>query len=354
MNSSSFTRAWLITSAILAVVIPPLILRAEPAELPQSLLVVSGMNVSERSRLNQMAREYLAMSEAERQQYRDLHASLARDREETGGRNQRTLDAYHAWLSTIPILRREELRQTTDPAQRAGRIAEILEEQRTSELRDLRNPFLQRAVEFGVVNLKPDELERIMLALEARVPFDPEQQERLESRTGIERYIEFFRILNERKIPFRELTEKITPEQLAEFLPEGRMRPVPPGEDPVQHQRGSLWGMLAFNLRKEFELEVRRRRMDDGDLRRVIDDWDAADQVALDELLELEPDEFRERVESMHAEEQFDLDFTPIAEAMPWRQGDRRPPPPRPGEGPPRRDRRGPGEPPSEGPPPGP
>ena len=103
-------RAWLLIACAVSVIAAPIIswaLQRDP-EMQKRYEQIAKMTESERTRLEYQYEEFRSLSEAEREQYRQLHAQL------TGERNdlQPTLDAYTAFLRTLnPVDRADAPRQ---------------------------------------------------------------------------------------------------------------------------------------------------------------------------------------------------------------------------------------------------
>lgn len=313
MKKLNSTRVWFVAASAIALAIPPLVLRAGPEGYDAVRTRVATMTQTERNRFERNSQEYLKLSEEQRAHYRAMHAELERDRAENNGRLTQALDDYYAWLATLQTFPREELRTTTDPAQRITRIGTVLEEQSQEQLRDL--PFLRRMLE-RIPSLSSDQLRRAMLALERAVTLNQEQAERLNSRDGIERHLEFFQILRERDLKFDQVLDRADNAALAAALPGGKLPDWSGAADPAQERRGFLSFVLYWNLMKEHQLEIRDRRPDDSDIEAFVKSWPEDRQAELDRLLELEPDQFRQSVERFYAAENFQLDFNVVAQVM--------------------------------------
>lgn len=335
MKKLDSTRIWFIVASAIALAIPPLVLRAGPDGYDQVRTKVATMTQTERNRFERNSQEYLKLTPEQRDHYRAIHAALEQDREQNHGRLTQAMEDYYAWLGTLQTFPREELRTTTDPEQRIAKINTVLEEQSQEQLRDL--PHLRRMFE-RLPSLSPDQLRRAMETLERAVTLNQEQAERLRSRSGIERYLEFFQILRERDLRFDQVLDRADNTALAAALPSGKLPDWSNEDDPAQQRRGFLSIVLFWNLMREHQLEIRQRRPGQSDLEAFVRDWPEDRQADLDRLFELEPDQFRQSLERAYAAENLQLDFEVVGEVMFGR--DWRPRGPRSGFG--ENDQRGP------------
>jgi hypothetical protein len=307
------TRVWFVIASVIALAIPPLVLSAGPEGYDAVRTRVATMTQTERNRFERNSQEYLKLTEEQRAHYRAMHAELEQDRQENHGRLTQALDDYYAWLATLQTFPREELRMTTDPQQRITRISNVLEEQSQEQLRDL--GYLRRMFE-RIPSLSSDQLRRAMAALERAVTLNQEQADRLNSRDGIERYLEFFKILRERELRFDQVLDRADNAALAAALPSGQLPDWSSAEDPAQQRRGFLSIVLFWNLMKEHQLEIRDRRPGDSDLEAFVKSWPEDRQAELDRLLELEPDQFRQSLERFYAAEHMQLDIDVVGQVM--------------------------------------
>ena len=313
MKKLNSTRVWFIVASVIALAIPPLVLRAGPDGYDAVRTRVATMTQTERNRFERNSQEYLKLSEEQRAHYRDMHAELRQDREQNHGRLTQALEDYYAWLATLQTFPREELRMTTNPQQRIARISTVLETQSQEQVRDL--PYLRRMFE-RIPSLSSDQLRRTMEALERTVTLNQEQAERLAARSGIERYLEFFKILRERDMRFDQVLDRADNAALAAAFPGGTLPDWSSAADPAQERRGYLSIVLYWNLMKEHQLEIRQRRPGNSDLDALVRNWPEDRQAELDLLLELEPDQFRQNVERLYAAENFQLDFNVVGQVM--------------------------------------
>jgi hypothetical protein len=329
VNKTTRNRIGFVVASAVALALPPLLLPAEPDGLEAARKQVAAMTQTERDRFERNSREYLNLSEQERAQYRSMHAELRRDREENQGRLEQALTDYYAWLSTLQSFPRQELRATTDPQQRVEKVAAALEDQSQRQLREL--PWTRPL--FGrYPPLSPDQLSEMMAVLERGVTLNQEQSSRLQSRSGVERHLEFFRILRERDLRLEQLLERTDEAKLLAVLPEDDL-PDWSGEENIPQRRRSFISQLLFwNLSREYQLEIQRRRPGEADLRAFVQNWPADQQAEFDQLLEQEPDEFRQRLERAYAARHLDLDWEVVPQVVfgrdfldAWRRGPRGP-----------------------------
>lgn len=311
--SKTQTRIALVVASGIALAVPPLVLRAEPEGFDEVRHRMATMTQTERDRFERNSRDYLNLSEEERSRFRAMHAELERDREENQGRLSGALSDYYAWLSTLENFSRQELRTATDPQERIKTIEAALEEQSQQQLRELpwTRPFLGR---FPV--LTSEQLAALVEALKRNVSLNQEQARQLNSLRGIEHHLAFFQILRERDQRLEQLLDRAGAERLLEILPQENMPNWTGEEDIAQRRRSFLSQLLFWNMFKEYQLEIRRRRPSAEDLQRFVANWPADRRAELDQLLELEPDEFRERLEREYAAQHLDLDWEVVPQVI--------------------------------------
>lgn len=310
MKKLDSTRIWFIVATLIALAVPPLMLRAEPEGIDQIRTKVATMTQTERERFERNSSDYLKLTEEQRAQYRAMHAELEQDREQNQGRLGQALDDYYAWLLTLQSFPRQELRTTSDPQQRIAKIGTVLEDQSQEQLRDL--PWLRRQFE-RTPALTPDQLREMMAVLEKSVSFTQDESARIQPLSGIERYLEFFKILRDRKLQINQLLDRgDTAERLVTALPGGKLPEWIQGENANDHRRFFLSTVLYSNLRKENDLEIRRRKPSEEDLQTFVQNWPADRQEDLDKLLEQEPDRFRQGVEWAYVAQNSKLDFNVV------------------------------------------
>jgi hypothetical protein len=323
-------RLWWLASLSAALAAPPLLLRAEPEGFDAKRGRVSAMPQTERDRLTRNFEEYLKLTEAQREHYRLLHESLQRDQVENGGRCVRAKEDYFAWVSGLPAYQQQKLLATTVPSERIELVAKYAEEQ---ELRRLEEEQRKLGPRFGgfyrfTPRLSPSELAVVMAELERGVALSAEQQRQLDEKpAGIDRYLEFFKIIGTERRPPLKITDIVNGakvEQLMEKLPqrarERLNRPTP------QERTGALIFTITSNLRFEIESQIRARQPDADKLQEFVAHWPEDQQDELDELMDLSPDEFIQRVREKYAAQNLELDFEHIRRTYPpdW-PGARRP-----------------------------
>ncbi|MEX0585739.1 MAG: hypothetical protein WD176_03795, partial [Pirellulales bacterium] len=192
----------LIAAGGLALVLPPLLLRAQPQDWPTVRAEVTRMPQAERDRLNRNTSEYLQLSDAERQRYRELHATLEKDAQDGRGQLRQTLNDYTAWLATNHAYDRQLLLTTTDPQARVAEMQRIVRErdQALSRPRRWRSGIWMR---FGVPDLTADELIPLMNIVENGLAFNSDDREKLRDengheKAGVARYFALIGILRDR------------------------------------------------------------------------------------------------------------------------------------------------------------
>ncbi|REJ90752.1 MAG: hypothetical protein DWQ34_16760 [Planctomycetota bacterium] len=331
---------WVIGSIAVALAVPPLLLRAQPEGFDEHLRDVNLMTQAERNGLERRYRDFLALPESEREKYRAMHARLTADAAEGRGRLSRALEDYYAWLATLPQNQREELRQTTDPEQRAALAEQFLEQQRDRDseaemqaiMRDENFRRFFPSSRFGQFYLKSEELALVMQEVEASVTMTQAQKARLdpaegEPLSGIERYLELFEIVKEQgDQAIVRVIDAADVERIIEAVPHERIRNWLNTPSQSSQKLRMLLFYLVANLRMELERERRERRPTDIELEQFVDELKGNDPTQFDELMQLEPEDFRRRVERLYAASQQALDFRVIMEALP---PDMWPPPPR-------------------------
>jgi hypothetical protein len=304
--------------------LPPLVLRAQPEGFEELRTRVATMTQTERDRFDRNSGDYLKLTEEQREHYRAMHAQIETDRQQNQGRLGQTLDDYYAWLSTLQSFPRQELRTTSDPGQRVQLVEQVLEDQSQSELRQL--PWNKPPPWVRVPDLSSEQLRQLMEVIEGSVALTQEQKQRLDGKSSaIERYLELFKILRERSAKFDELLDRVGEERLMAALPQDE-RPVWTNDDQAAQRRRSFFTQLLFwNLSTEFQLEIKRRKPSEVQLEEFVRNWpaDSQSQAKLDELLELEPDDFRQQLERAYAAQHLALDWDAVPRVM-WGQNLRR------------------------------
>jgi hypothetical protein len=298
----------------LALAVPPLLLRAEPANWNGATGVrttVEKLSPADRDRLDRNTQEYLDLTEAERQNYRDLHAFLQADAQDGNGRLSQTMQDYYAWLASNQSYDRQMLRTTTDPVLRVAEMQRIVDK-RNEDFNRSRRRFSQFLLGKDAPDLSADELQALMAEVEGRVALTDEEQQRLlkdgQEKAGVERYFALFSILRSRNEHLVQLLDRLDPDDLLAAVPELEMPPSF-AEAPVEAQRLIFLRMIIGNVMQEFELAVKTRPPTSGDLQKIVENWPADERQELDRLLELEPAEFRSELAERYAKETIALDI---------------------------------------------
>lgn len=333
---------WFVLSVSAALAVPPLLLRASPHGFDSCARRVEAMPQPERDRIDRNFREFLAMDEAERNHYRNMHNRLEQDVEEGQGVYAAEFQNYTAWLRTIPPYRREELKHTTDSGKRLELMRQIVEEEAERETREqfFRIPGLRR---FAFRNrrpllLEPEQYQAMMAEVERSVDLTPSQKNELAGLSGLEHTFRLFEFLSEgtplnralSQAEVHRIIQKAGIESLVETV-EAR-EPAEPGEsdgprEPFAErdpERGVLMAVIFTNVGKEYEIEVHERsRPSEDDLRKFLNDLDVQDR---DRLLRLEPDEFNRQLHERYAADRGDLDIRVVFRGMFGGEGEGRPP----------------------------
>lgn len=313
-------RLLFIAAGAAAVATPPLLLRAEPDNWPLVQEAVKNMSPSERDRLDRNTREYLALSESERQKYRDLHMALAADIQGGNERLATTMQDYYAWLATNQAYDRERVTAISDPAERVAEIARIVDKRSQAASRS--RFWVSRVLLKDVPELKPDELKVLMAGIEARLQLTDKESELLLDEKGVEkqgvaRYFALFKVL----LGQRQNVEQLLNRWDAEELVDSAGITMPPSFEMAapEHRRVMVLRMIIGNVRREYELAVIRTPPTSTDLEKVVTDWsqDPAEQQRLLEKLEMEPSDFRRELEQTYAKDKISLDARDLREMAP-------------------------------------
>jgi hypothetical protein len=168
----------------------------------------------------------------------------------------------------------------------------------------------------------------MMAVLERSVSYTQDESARLQPLAGIERYLELFRILRDRKLRIDQMLERgDTADKLVAALPGGKLPDWAQGENAAEQRKLYLATVLFWNLNKEHGLEIRRRKPSDEDLQEFVRNWPADKEEELDKLLELEPDRFLQVVQWAYVAQDSDskLDFNVVRQVVFgddwWRRG---------------------------------
>lgn len=322
---------WFVLSMAAALALPALLLRATPDGYAACLERIEAMPQPERDRIDRNFSEFLAMNEAQRDHYRDMHRRLQADVDDAQGIYAGVFDNYTAWLRTIESgYRREELRRTTDSAQRLELMREVVDEESDREMREVMEvvgrdvrgiPFLRRWVRgrLEMVLLEQGRYETLMRSVEDRVDLTRDERRGLEGLAGINRTIRLFELLEEKGTPLSRaldnsevsrIIQDAGLESLMESLPREYRDEAP---DLDSQRRFVLMMVVLANVRKEYRIELQSRQPSEGDLRAFLND---VDDERRDDLLRSSPDDFRRQLTEAYAAEHEDLDFDVVIQGM--------------------------------------
>lgn len=309
-----------VAAAALALAAPPLLLRAQPDNWDQVRAAVEGMKQAERDRLDRNTREYQSLSEAERDRYRRLHRALQDDAQNNNGRLGATMQDYYAWLASNQAYDRQTLRTTTDPVKRIEEARRIVDERNAAASRS--RAWRSRSRWWlwpDAPDLSADQLADLMQALEEQMALSADERRLLsnggdEEKVGVERYFAVFSILRGRRDKLHLLLERLDVDAAFAAVPGVRLPPDFASQS-AEFKRLLLLRTIVGNVLQEYESAVNQRPATTKEL---------ADFVAqlphdedLDRLLELEPSEFRPRLEQMYAKQANSLDYRDLDEVLP-------------------------------------
>ena len=180
---------WLLSGlAVLASV--PLLVGAgadNPAQLAENRQRIAGMSPYERAELEENYAKFRELPEAEREQYRRLHAELA-------GNSQlrEILGDYQNWLRTLTPYQRLELRAETDWARRLEIVRRFRQEQQSEQQRrrlEEQRPSMRPFVWFhGLPRLEPDDLAAVMRVIQQSLP-DSSIEQQVQGTSKPVRYV---------------------------------------------------------------------------------------------------------------------------------------------------------------------
>lgn len=191
---------------------------------------IESMSRERRNRLQRNYEQFLALSESDRDKFRELHRAVEDDARQ-GGNLRAVLERYNGWLKTLLPFQREELRKQ-DPAARMTLISQYMEEQRHERwvrslperhqyalLRERNDPEKRKDLELrfrreqertqsGRASVVPgsmttywgsssqrdlklcrDDFEAVMSAVESSVKLPEEDLQKLKSATKAQRYL---------------------------------------------------------------------------------------------------------------------------------------------------------------------
>jgi hypothetical protein len=321
-------RIWWLASITAALAAPPLLLRAQPPGFDVKRGRISAMPQTERDRLTRNFEEYLKLTLDEREHYRRLHESLQQDQEHNGGRCTRAKDDYFAWVSGLPAYQQQRLLDTTAPSERIELVEKYAEEQELRQLEEEQRKLGPRFFGFrNTPRLSSAELAAVMAELEAGITLSEDQRRRLaEKPEGIDRYLEFFKVVGERKMKITDLINDSKADQLIERLPQRARDRLT--QRPRHERTGVLIFTITWNLRAEIESQTRARQPDEDKLQEFVKQWPQDKLAELEDLMDLPPDDFVRRVREEYAAQNLELDFEHIRRTYPpeW-PGARRPGP---------------------------
>jgi hypothetical protein len=306
--------------AALALAVPPLLLRSVPANWNGVEAAVAGMSQADRDRLDRNTREYLALSEADRQKYRDLHAALEADANGGAGRVGQTMQDYCAWLASNQSYDRQRLRTTTDSRSRIDEMQRIVDK-RNEDFRRSRRKWSSMWLRRGVPDISADELAALMAALENRIPLLNEaEQARLidadgNEKVGVARYFAVFSILRGRNENIFKMLER-DPDELLADVPQLEMPPSY-AEAQVEGKRLVVFAMIIGNVLQEYESVVQGHSPTTADLGRMVAEWPEDKRDELERILEKEPAEFRSDLEQRYARDTIAMDIRDLWEMGP-------------------------------------
>ena len=315
-----------LAAVAVAAVLPPLLLRAEPANWSAIRAEVERMPPAERNRFDRNTEEYLRLPESERARYRQLHAMIEEDEQNGRGQLRETLDNYTAWLATNHAYDRQQLLAATDPEVRVDEIRSIVERRATDA--DRSRSRLSRAFMYwgwrrgDVPDLNAEELQHVMALVENGLSFNSEDLQKFHDendnpKTGVVRYLALFGILKDRNNNLGTVLDRDL-RKLLDAIPESK-RPEDLDEMSPEEQRELCLRMIAGNVLQEFEQTFRKQAPSDQDLRRFVKEWPTDDDSLreLGRIMEREPVEFRRELERVYARKTFGMDVNEVFQVLP-------------------------------------
>jgi hypothetical protein len=99
----------------------------------QRVARIAGMTPEEKEELRKKKERFDALSPAEQQRIRELHAAIAADPDSR--ELMQTMTRYHRWLATLDPTDRYKLLDIKDPQERVARIKELLQQQEERRFR---------------------------------------------------------------------------------------------------------------------------------------------------------------------------------------------------------------------------
>lgn len=237
-------KAWIGWGLVMAgtLAVAPLVLgRGNPA-LTNSRDAISAMSDVERKELKRQYEQYRALTEAQRDELRQLHMQLEQDRLK-GPRYLETMEHYCNWLKTIDAWQQDELAHISQPQEKIKRVISIVKER--AEAEDPENePRLAGAGPLQRIRLNEQQLTKIFDALVGRVTLSEEEQQQIDQLHGLKRFGRQVRLLREKGGQNPEKTLRMLPE--AELLR-------------LADETGNP--NLAAFLTRPGDLEIRKKRL---------------------------------------------------------------------------------------------
>jgi hypothetical protein len=313
-------RVLFVAAGAVALAAPPFLLRAEPQNWEAIQEAVTNLPQSERDRLDRNTREYLALPEADRQKYRDLHAALQADIANDNEQLATTMRDYYAWLATNQAYDRQTLTAIPDAGQRIAEIQRIVDKR--NEAASQSRFWFSRFLLNDVPELKPEQLKTLMAGVEARLQLTDTELQQLQDaegneKEGVARYFTLFRILKGQRQNIEQLLNRW---DAADLVDSAGIKMPPDFDTATSEQRQRIVvRMIIGNVRREYELAVNERLPSSAALEEVVANWpqDPTEQQKLDDLLEREPSEFRRELEQEYAKDNIALDFRDLREMAP-------------------------------------
>ena len=148
----------------------------------QRLTEVKKMSLLERNRLETNIEEFRALSDAEREHYRELHSQIMKDRVQTGGAMLQLMQSYDLWLQTLPPAQQNELRNESDVTRKLILVQKFKadqeqqlkqESEQTHESRELAES--RQVVRQKVETMPRSDLNAIMQTIINDLPADQKQ-----------------------------------------------------------------------------------------------------------------------------------------------------------------------------------
>ncbi|WP_437226909.1 hypothetical protein SH661x_000074 [Planctomicrobium sp. SH661] len=329
-------KIWLGVSLVVAVLAAPFLARGDQSSRKQAeqyAAQIARMSESQRARLLQNERQYLAATSEQKASMQALHHALEKDRQHGHGELNEVMHRYDAWLKTIEPYQREQLSSTTDPRKRIELMREIVRKQ--SERAARRNmPFpgqdfvRDRMPGDPAPVLDEKGLASVMSALrQAADPrLTPAQREELDSLQGLKRDFRLLQILQEHAsgggnaprplledppAEFRTVTEHIndsvTDDRVRNFIHSQPPGDGPPGRSQTPESR--LARVISRSLMVELfkQRRVAQQTMDSDKLRKFLLESVPPDRQY--ELLSLEASDFQTDLKNMYLDSQGQKDL---------------------------------------------